>query len=169
MSSSVTLTRVEPADATLQDNLWQFYEFESSVWSHADIDGLGRFNSLAEFLARLGDPQSFDWAYLIRQQDAVVGFLLVGHQNLDGRSIMEFADVYVLPKFRGQGVATEVLRQTVLASDHAWLICAFRDDQAARAFWARAFERLPFGSVREVIPSDVPQMHQFVVNDDGPA
>lgn len=162
---TLTLTRVQPADGALLDNLWQFYELESSFWSHEDVDASGRFNSLSGFLSRLGDPDAFDWAYLLHQQGELVGFLLVGHQNLFDRQIMEFGDLYVLPKFRGRGIATEVIRQTLLDSAHPWLVCVFRDDRQAQAFWDRVFQRLPFASVREVEPPDVPALRQFVIND----
>ena len=99
----------------------------------------------------------------------VAGLLLVGHQNLrDGtiqRTILEFGDLYVQPKYRDQGIATEVIRQTILATDHPWLVYVFRDDVRALAFWDRAFKRLPFSSVREVVPPDVPEFVEFVVND----
>lgn len=166
MSPTITLTRATSFDAALLDNLWQFYELESSFWSNGDVDACGRFTSLSDFLGRLGDPDAFDWAYIIRQQNDVAGFLLVGRQNLHGRTIIEFADVYVLPKHRGRGVATEVLRQTIFASSHPWLICIFREDHRALEFWERAFRRLPFASVREVVPPDVPELVQFVVNDE---
>jgi hypothetical protein len=89
MSAAITLSRVTRDDATLLDRLWQFYELESSFWSGEDIDESGRFNSLSDFMERLGDPDSFDWAYLIRYEGRLAGLLLVGHQNLRGRSIME--------------------------------------------------------------------------------
>ncbi len=162
----VTLTRVAPADAALLDRLWQFYELESSYWSGNDLDETGRFTSLSGFLERLSDPDAFDWAYLIRHEGQLCGLLLVGHQNLRGRSIMEFGDLYVLPKYRERGIATEVVRQIVLASDEPWLICVFREDRQALAFWRRAFERLPFSSVREVLPSEDPDLHEFIVNDE---
>lgn len=165
MTSPVNLARVALADAPLLDRIWQFYELESSPWSGCDLDETGRFTSLSDFLTRLGDPDPFNWAYLIRHQGQLAGLLLVGRQNLRGRSIMEFADLYVLPKYRGRGIASEILRRTVLASGEPWLICVFRRDRKALAFWRRAFERLPFSSVREALPSEDPEMHEFIVNE----
>lgn len=165
MTSPVNLDRVSLADAALLDRIWQFYELESSLWSGDDLDETGRFTSLSGFLERLGDPHSFDWAYLIRYEGQLAGLLIVGHQNFHGRSIMEFADLYILPKYRGRGVASEVVRQTVLASDEPWLICVFREDRAALAFWHSAFERLPFSSVRESLPPEAPDLHEFIVNE----
>ena len=109
MNPILTLIRVTPADAALLDRLWQFYELESSFWSGEDIDETGRFTSLDDFLERLGTPDPFDWAYLIRHEGQLAGLLLVGHQNLRGQSIMEFCDLYVLPRFRGRGIATELI------------------------------------------------------------
>jgi predicted acetyltransferase len=165
MSPPITLSRVTRDDAPLLDQIWQFYELESSFWSGEDVDETARFTSLADFLARLGDPDAFDWAYLIRHEGRLAGLLLVGHQNLRGRSLMEFADLYVLPRYRGRGVATEVIRQIVLDSHQPWLICVFREDRQALGFWRRSFERLPFSSVREVLPSEDPDLHEFIVND----
>ncbi len=168
MTPTITLARVASADAALLDRLWQFYELESSFWSGEDIDEKGRFNSLDDFLERLGTPDPFDWAYLIRHEGQLAGLLLVGHQNLRGQSIMEFCDLYVLPRFRGRGIASEVVRQVVLASDHPWLICVFRADAQALRFWRRAFERLPFASVHEESPSEDPDLHEFIVMPAGP-
>ena len=165
MNPAITLARVVPEDAALLDRLWQFYELESSFWSGEDIDETGRFNSLDGFLERLRTPDPFDWAYLIRHEGRLAGLLLVGHQNLRGRSIMEFGDLYVLPRFRGLGIASEVVRRVVLDSDEPWLICVFRTDAQALGFWRRAFERLPFASVREESPSEDPDLHEFIVND----
>jgi predicted acetyltransferase len=163
LTPAVSLTRVTPVDAALLDRLWQFYELESSSWSGEDVDDAGRFTSLDGFLERLRTPDPFDWAYLIRHEDQLAGLLLVGHQNLRGRSIMEFGDLYVLPKYRGRGVASEVIRQVVLDSDHPWLICVFRTDAQALSFWRKAFGRLPFSSVHEESPSEDPDLHEFVV------
>lgn len=166
MNPAISFVRATPEDAALLDRLWQFYELESSFWSGEDIDQTGRFTSLDDFLARLHTPDPFDWAYLIRHESQVVGLLLIGHQNLRGRSIMEFGDLYVLPKFRGRGIASEVVRQVVLESDQPWLICVFRTDAQALGFWRRAFERMPFGPVHEESPPEDPDLHEFIV---GPA
>lgn len=98
----------------------------------------------------------------------IAGFLLVGLQQLQERAIKELADLYVLPKYRGLGIATEVIRQTVMASAHPWLIGVFRLDVHAQRFWERAFQRLPFSSVRELLPPEYPDLREFIVNE-GPA
>lgn len=165
MTASITLTAVSPADGQLLDNLWQFYELESSAWSKDDIDSEGRFNSLSGFLARLRDPHAVAEGYFIHHGVSIVGFLLVGLQWLHEREIKELADLYVLPKYRGLGIASKVVHQMISSSDSPWLICVFSADVQAQRFWESAFQRLPFSSVRELLPPEFPELREFVVND----
>ena len=167
MSTPVTLTPVSPADGPLLDNLWQFYELESSAWSREDIDANGRFNSLSEFLGQLGDADALQKGYFIRYEGNLAGLFIESLQQLQETTIKEFADIYVLPKFRRRGIASEVIRQTVLASEEPWLVGVFRDDLNAVRFWEHAFERLPFSSFRELLPPEYPELREFVVNDAG--
>jgi predicted acetyltransferase len=168
MTASIALTPIAPADAQLLDNLWQFYELESSAWSQEDIDSEGRFNSLSAFLDRLFDPDAVAEGYFIYHGVSIVGFVLVGLQQLHERAIKELADLYVLPKYRGLGIASQVIHQTIMSSGSPWLICVFRADVHAQKFWERAFQRLPFSTVRELLPPEFPELREFVVND-GPA
>lgn len=165
MTASIILTAVSAADGQLLDNLWQFYELESSAWSKDDIDSEGRFNSLSGFLARLRDPHAVAEGYFIHHGVSIVGFLLVGLQWLHEREIKELADLYVLPKYRGLGIASKVVHQTISSSDSPWLICVFSADVQAQRFWESAFQRLPFSSVRELLPPEFPELREFVVND----
>lgn len=160
MNDSVTLARISQADTRLQ-----FYELESSIWSQEDIDSEGRFSSLSGFLERLRDPDAVAEGYFVHQGLKIVGFLLVGLQQLDGRAIKELADIYVLPKYRGFGIATEAVRQIVMTSNQPWLVCVFRRDLNAQGFWERALQRLPFCSVRQLLPPEYPDLREFIVND----
>lgn len=165
MSALTTLTSVSPPDAQLLDNLWQFYELESSFWSQEDVDAEGRFNSLSGFLDDLGEANAIQSGYFIRHDGQLSGLLIVGRQQLQDREVKELSDLYVLPKFRGRGIASEIVRHVVLESDEPWLICVFRNDLNALRFWERAFERLAFSSVRELLPAEYPELREFIVNE----
>ncbi|MEN0038788.1 MAG: GNAT family N-acetyltransferase [Cellvibrio sp.] len=161
----INLEPVDAANKSIIDNLWQFYEFESSFWSKEDVDTYGRYGSLADFLARVGTADTFDWGYIIKYQNQLVGFLIVADEYIGGKSIREFADIYILPKYRGLGIATQLIRTTILNSDHPWLICVFREDTNALNFWRNTFARLPFNSVRENLPPEIATLHEFIIND----
>ncbi|KMM74558.1 hypothetical protein ACP93_16175 [Xanthomonas sp. NCPPB 1128] len=95
----------------------------------------------------------------------MVGFVIVGLQQLQECTVKEFADIYVLHKYRGLGIATDVIHQMVVVSHHAWLICLFRLDVNAQRFWERVFRRLRFSSVRELLPPEYPDLREFIVNE----
>lgn len=164
----MTDIELEPVDLNnkgLIDNLWQYYELESSFWSKEDVDAAGRFASLEGFLARVGQPDSFDSGFIIKYQSQIAGFLIVSDEFLFGKPIREFSDIYVLPKYRGLGITSEVIRLTILKSDRPWMICVFRNDHNAQAFWRKAFARLPFSAIYENNPPEVGHFHEYIVND----
>ena len=77
--------------------------------------------------------------------------------------LRELADLFVLPKYRGRGVAEAATRSIVLHSEGAWLIAMFKQDLDAHRYWASAFHRLPFASVRRADDEELFQIH--IVNE----
>lgn len=161
----IVLEPVEQSNKDLLDNLWQFYELESSVWSETDIDASGRYTSLEELLGRLGAADAFEWGFIIRYQMNIVGFIIVADEFLNGVPIREFADIYILPKYRGLGIATAVTCMTLSKASHPWLLCVYRKDEIALKFWKNAFNRLQFKSISENNPPEVDEFYEFIIND----
>ena len=163
--SDIVFEQVEHSNKDLMNNLWQFYELESSFWSETDIDDSGKYTSLESFLERLGKEDAFDQGFIIRYQTNIAGFVVVADEILNGQHIREFADMYVLPKYRGLGITTAVIHRLILKTNHPWLICVYRKDEMAIKFWTNAFKRLPFTSIRENNPPEIEEFHEFIVND----
>lgn len=156
---------MQTSHSRLLANLWQYYQFESSVREQLDVDSAGRFEAPDEFFSKAPSFESESRAYLVQCDGAVAGFLVVDSAQIEGKSITEFADLFVLPRYRGRGVATYVIEQIILRSTEPWLVAIFRDDLQALAFWRGAFERIPFSSCREIIPPELSQFHEFIVNE----
>lgn len=165
---SVTLSRMQAPHARLLANLWQYYQLGYSVREQSDVDGEGRFETPDEFFSLALCAESGSSAHLIQCDGSAAGFLIVDSAQIEGKPISEFADLFILPRYRGRGVASAVVEQVILRSTHPWLIAVFRDDMHALAFWRTAFRRLPFSSCREIVPPELPQFHEFVVNEHGP-
>ena len=161
----IELSQMQAAHASLLVNLWQYYQLESSVRENLDVDGTGRFETPEDVFSKALCFENGSSAHLVQCDGAVAGFLILHAAEIEGKPISEFADLFVLPRYRGQGVATAVVEQVVLRSTQPWLIAVFRDDLKAQAFWRGAFERLPFSSCREVVPPELPEFHEFVVNE----
>ena len=158
---------MQPGQADLLASLWQYYQLESSSRERLDVDSAGRFETPDDVFAKVLNLDDGNSAYLVRCDGAIAGFLILLSAQIEGAPITEFADLFILPRYRGRGVASQVIEQVILHSTQPWLIAVFRDDSEALAFWRSALKRLPFSSVREIVPPELPEFHEFVVNDGG--
>ncbi len=156
---------MQPSHARLLGHLWQYYQLESSTREGLDVDASGLFETPHEVFEAALRSEGRNSAHLVYCEGQVAGFLLLESAQIEGKDITEFADIYVLPRYRGRGVASEVIEQVILPSAQPWLIAVFRDDFNALSFWRSAFRRLPFRSVREVEPPELPGFFEFVVNE----
>lgn len=134
--------------ATFQDrdvlfNLMQFYFFESSAWSDEDVGADGRYDCSAEGVASslAGSP---DWAHLLHVDGQVAGFVLVDESDFAGTAYPELADLFVLPKYRGRGVASHAATTLLAPASGPWLLAVFKRDLRAYGYWQRALPRLGF-------------------------
>jgi predicted acetyltransferase len=164
---SITLSVMQPSQLGLLANLWQYYQLESSVRDGLDLDSVGRFETPDEVFAQALRLEGGNSAHLVCCDGQIAGFLLLEPAQIEGKDMTEFADIYILPRYRGRGVASQVIAQVIVRSSQPWLIAVFRDDVDALAFWRSAFERIAFTSVREVVPPEFPQFHEFIVNEGG--
>jgi predicted acetyltransferase len=161
----IEISAMQPGQMGLLANLWQYYQFESSVRERLDVDIAGRFETPEEVFDKALRLQGGGSAHLMACDGAIAGFLVLQPAEIEGKPITEFADLFVLPRYRERGVATEVIKRVILSSKEPWLIAVFRDDLKALAFWRRTFDRIPFASCREIVPPELPEFHEFVVNE----
>jgi predicted acetyltransferase len=162
---SIQVNQVQTHDVAALSSMWQLYLFESSQREQLDVDSSGRFESPDELFNDVANARAGSSGYVMHCDGNLAGFLILVPAEIEGKQITEFADLFVLPRYRGRGVATAVIRQVVISSTQPWLIAVFRDDLSALGFWRRSFERLAFTSVREIIPPEVPRFHEFIVQE----
>ncbi|MDY0976296.1 GNAT family N-acetyltransferase [Massilia sp. CFBP9012] len=158
-----SIERAVVAERPLLFRLLQLYFFEATRWSGEDILDDGLYDCDEDGLQGYFDEQGVDAAYILRVDGKPAGFALVEWIPYEGGQIREFADLFVLPKYRRLGLAEATTRRVVLETEGPWLIAVFRKDEAALSHWQNAFVRLPFRSVRHGPKDDV--FHQFIVND----
>ncbi|MFN7573306.1 MAG: hypothetical protein ACK5TK_18000 [Betaproteobacteria bacterium] len=160
----VTLSPVDPSNVEALRNLWQLYLYESS--EDVEVDERGLCHPLSdEFLQVLMAKTARDRAYLLHLGPTLVGFLLIEDAAIEGRQILEFADIFILRRHRRRGLATAVFRQVVLMSEHPWLLAVFRKDKAALAHWEKVFSRTPELRWREKSPPEIAEFHEFILNE----
>lgn len=163
--SDSTISLAVAGEERILFRLLQLYYFESSRWSSEDLQDDGLYDCSEEGLASYMQREEGMAAYLVRVEGRLAGFALTERYEFEGQTVDELADLFVLPKYRGRGIATQLIEQLVLPAQHPWLIAVFREDAQALRFWQRAFERLPFRSMRPWEVASRPQFHLFRLNE----
>lgn len=118
--------------ASLIRNLYQFYAYESSDWEQEDVEVDGRFYIHDEHLQRYWQADGWG-AYLVLADGFIAGFVLVERSELPGIDALELADLFILKKYRRQGIGRAVALQ-LLGGEGDWLMRCYAQDTPAVAF-----------------------------------
>ncbi len=114
----IQLIQTSAEQLPLIRNLYQFYAYESSDWEEEDVETDGRFYVHDPYLALYWQRE--DWsAQLILVDGFIAGFLLIERSELPGVDALEFADLFILKKYRRQGIGRALVEQVILASQHS--------------------------------------------------
>jgi predicted acetyltransferase len=142
-------------------NLYQYYAYESSDWEEEDVETDGRFYLHEPHLQRYWSEP--DWsARLILADGFIAGFLLVERSELPGLDALEFADLFILKRYRRLGIGLALALQ-VLSDQNTWLVRFYPQDQVAAAFWQRVLAELP-RSVRQLALDDEPELLNYLIS-----
>ena len=128
--------------APLIRNLYQFYSYESSDWEQEDVEVDGRFYIHDEHLHRYWQDDGWG-AYLVLADGFIAGFVLVERSELPGIDALELADLFILKKYRRQGLGRAVAQQILGNHPHNWLLRCYRQDHLAMAFCSAVLADLP--------------------------
>lgn len=142
-------------------NLYQYYAYESSDWEEEEVEADGRFYIHEPHLRRYwSEPQ---WsANLILADGCIAGFLLIERSELPGLDALEFADLFILKKYRRQGIG-RALAQQVLGDGRTWLVRFYPQDLVAAAFWRQVLAELA-RPVRQIVLDDEPELLNYLIN-----
>ncbi|MDD0844487.1 GNAT family N-acetyltransferase [Pseudomonas sp. Gutcm_11s] len=142
-------------------NLYQFYAYESSDWEEEEIEADGRFYIHEPHLARYWSDEGWS-ANLILADGFIAGFLLIERSELPGIDAREFADLFILKKYRRLGIG-RALAEQVMNDGGTWLVRFYAGDEPAAGFWRNVLATLPLGS-RQVWLDDEPELLSYLVN-----
>ncbi|QKE64533.1 GNAT family N-acetyltransferase [Aquipseudomonas campi] len=136
-------------------NLYQFYAYESSDWEQEDVEVDGRFYIHAPHLQRYW--QEPDWsASLVLVDGFIAGFLLIERSELPGVDALEFADLFILKKYRRLGIGRALVEQVMVAGGGRWVVSFYEQDNLARQFWQRLLAELPLRVVEQLTDPEQP-------------
>ncbi len=158
---SIELIPASAEQLPLIRNLYQFYAYESSGWEQEDVEVDGRFYVHEPHLQRYWQDAGWS-AGLILVDGFIAGFLLLETCEDQRLADMEFADLFLLKKYRRLGIGRALLQQTV-SDERRWLLCCYAQDELANAFCRQVLNELPF-MVRELEDDGAePGLQRFVV------
>jgi len=145
--------------------LFQLYHYENSDWMAEDIGDDGLYDACADSIADYVTSGS-KRAYWIRKDGALAGFVVTEPVILpDGREVDELADLFILKRYRRQGLALAAVRELARTFEGPWLVAVFRNDTRAAAFWHKAFQELDLASVRPYTDPNLGDLNLYAVND----
>lgn len=143
-------------------NLYQFYAYESSDWEQEDVEVDGRFYIHQPHLQRYW--QEPDWsAQLILADGFIAGFLLIERSELPGVDALEFADLFILKKYRRLGIGRALVEQVMVTGGGRWLVSFYQQDVLARQFWQRLLAELPLRVVERLVDAEQPELHSYLL------
>jgi predicted acetyltransferase len=145
--------------------LWQFYQYHQSAFDNEDINCSGRFDIDEEYLSDVAADEEDCDAYLIFVEGNIAGFITVEPTEIVEREMPELSDLFILPKYRGKGIALYVVRQLMLDNSLNWHVAVYEKDREALKFWDRLFAILPIVNVIKVEPSETEGFHEFVITN----
>ena len=146
--------------AELIRNLYQFYAYESSDWEQEDVEVAGRFYIHEEHLQRYW--QSVGWsANLVLVDGFIAGFVLVERSELPGMDASELADLFILKRYRRQGIGRAVAHQ-LLHGPGDWLLRCYALDPTAVAFCKAVVADL-LRPVQQIVVADDPDLLTYRV------
>ena len=122
-------------------NLYQFYSYDSSDWEQEDVEVDGRFYIHEEHLQRYWQEPGWS-ASLILADGFIAGFLLVERSELPAIDAPEFADLFILKRYRRLGIGRALVQQA-MGDGSTWLLRFYRQDEVALAFWQQLISELP--------------------------
>ncbi|MBB5019154.1 putative acetyltransferase [Chitinivorax tropicus] len=160
----IDLIRTELSALPIIRNLYQFYAYDSSDWEGSDVEENGQFYLDGDYLRRYWDEPGWS-ANLIKVNDEIAGFLLIEHDSLPDLPFPEFADLFLLKRFRRMGIGQQIVEGVMLATAHPWIVMSYEADETSQAFWQSIFERLPFHSVRTYLDPIQPDLRIFIINE----
>ena len=145
-ATDVELQNAQESDRTCIEMLMQFYHYDASDWISLDVTGNGGFSfrSIDRFW---DEPGQFP--FLIRVNGVIAGFAVVDKEVTSPEADLNVGYLFVLRRFRGQGVGRTVARKLFARFHGRWEVYQVDKNRAAIHFWRQVIAEFTHGEYRE--------------------
>ena len=131
----IELTQAPIEEREILANLLQKYLYEFSQWNQWDVNPLGLYNY--PWLDCYWDPDERRWAYLIRADGKLAGFVMVNDypEASDRPCDFAIAEFFVMHKYRRAGVGSFAAKAAFDLHRGQWQLKYHPKNMASAAFW----------------------------------
>ena len=142
----VELRAANESDRDCIEMLMQFYHYDASEWIALDVNTHGRydFRAVDRFWQ---EPNQFP--FLILVDGAIAGFAVVDKDVTDAASDMNVGYLFVLRRFRGQGIGRIAAHRLFAKFRGRWEVYQVEENLDAIHFWRRTIGEFTEGKFDE--------------------
>jgi|GEM_PF-1762011 len=120
-------------------NLFQFYCYDTSNYDGYDVESNGLYSLSESYFSQYWTEPVWR-AHLLRVDGAIAGFALIEPSDAVSGA-MEFADLFIMSRFRRRGIAKEVVLHFMNQRAVPWTVVVYDDAEDAKAFWSAMFRQ----------------------------
>lgn len=129
-------------------NLLQFYSYDFSEYTKADVEESGLFAAYTH-LNDYWEHEANRFPYLILQQDKYIGFVLV-RKIEEGQGLhFSIAEFFVLKRHRRKGIGKAVAMQVFTLHKGRWEVFQMEANVPAQTFWKNVIAEYTDGKFTE--------------------
>jgi predicted acetyltransferase len=150
MQMNISLTPISLKEKSILQRLMQIYLYDFTEFTENELDKFGKYPfALTEFW---NNPHRLP--FLIRVDDQIAGFVLVGLQAtsliVPPKKVNFIAEFFVLKKHRKHGVGEFAARWVFDQFPGDWEVDQIAENLPAQAFWRKIIARYTNGQFQEV-------------------
>ena len=160
-----TIRKAGSTDIAAIKMLWQFYQYHQSIFDLEDVGLDGCYDIDEEYLECVVRGEEDCIIYLVLVSNQIAGFATVEPTEIVGKEIPELADIFILPKYRKQGIAKFVIQNLMPVETNQWHVAVHLNDSSALKFWNSLFAKLNVVRVDKVDPPETEGYHEFVITN----
>lgn len=149
--------------------LWQFYEYDKSYFSEADLNGMGEFGVDEKHLDDMIQGRTESQVHLAFVNGVIAGFAVTEPTDIVNTTMPALAELLVLPKYRNLGVASYIIDTLMLSKEGQWHVAVQEKDQEALDFWQYKAVTMPIKALKRLQEPSSPDLAEYIItNQDKP-
>jgi len=130
-------------------NLMQFYIYDFSEFLKFDVEKDGLYSEYP--LEEYWKEEDHRFAYMVKQEDKYVGFVLVKYMDTREQNYYSIAEFFIFKKYRKEGIGKAVATHIFDLHQGKWEVCQIEDNTSAQIFWHKTIDEYTKGRFAERI------------------